>query len=63
MSGNAPAAGLVSLDLETLWRRVFHVAPFVLVGTREPLLACVNPGRFARMADTLSFPFPADVSR
>jgi flavin reductase (DIM6/NTAB) family NADH-FMN oxidoreductase RutF len=35
MSGNAAAAGLVSLDLETLWERVFHVAPLVLVGTRE----------------------------
>lgn len=26
----------------------------------EPLLAYVSPGRFARVADTVSFPFPAD---
>jgi len=30
---------------------------------RAPLLAYVSPGRFARVGDTLSFPFPADFSR
>ena len=36
MSPNALPAGLVELDLETpLWDRVLHVAPLVLVGTRE----------------------------
>jgi flavin reductase (DIM6/NTAB) family NADH-FMN oxidoreductase RutF len=28
-----------------------------------PLLAYVSPGRFARVANTLSFPFPVDFSR
>jgi flavin reductase (DIM6/NTAB) family NADH-FMN oxidoreductase RutF len=36
MTGSATPAGLVALDLESpLWDRVFHVAPLVLVGTRE----------------------------
>jgi flavin reductase (DIM6/NTAB) family NADH-FMN oxidoreductase RutF len=30
---------------------------------RRPLLAFVSPGRFARVAETFSFPFPADFSR